>query len=92
MTGPELVTVARLKAARYELRGHVNCGRAGHLYQYECRDFPRLWIVKRSTRQDGIVVGFLVDDIEVADLAAAASALNNPPPSPPEPSPQLVLL
>lgn len=92
MTGPELVTVDRLRRARYEFQLHVNCGSAGHLFQFKCTDFPRLVILKRSMKPGGVVVGFVVDDVEVANLAAAASALNNPPPSPPEPSSQLVLL
>lgn len=85
MTAPEIVTVERLKAARFAFQMHMNCGAGLHLYQYQCVDFPRLVILKRSHRREGVVVAYVVDDTEVADRGAAAAALNRPPAPPPAP-------
>lgn len=92
MMAPDIITLERLKSARFAFQLHMNCGGGLHLYQYQCVDFPRLVIVKRSQRQEGVVVGYVVDDTEVADLAAAAVALNQAPAAPAEPPPQQMVL
>lgn len=77
MTGT--IALDRLKAARFKLQMHVNCGSSGHFYIYRCVEFPRLTVARRSTRKDGFVVAYMVDDNEVDDLAAAVASLNAPP-------------
>lgn len=73
------VTIESVRLARIKLQMHVNCGSAGHFYLYRFPDFPRLTVAKRSQRPKGVVVAYLVDDVEVDDLAAAVVALNARP-------------
>jgi hypothetical protein len=88
----EIVTVDRLKQARFRTTFHARLDRGGHMWGWTCIDFPRLAFSRtRKKRGDPLLQTITVDGVEVADLAAAAHALNGPPPAPAEPDPQLEL-
>jgi hypothetical protein len=87
------LTVAKLRASKWQTILHARLSKGGSLYHYRSLDFPRLVVSHtRESRRSPASIQYAVDGHVVATIEEAVALLNGPVREPPRPTPTIKAL